>query len=88
MASNSEIGLTLKLISLALRDRWLEYNDKVASSKGYRPVWKVTTHRKEDGTEDVYVDDFQGLLVYQKEIDKLADRFLNAEPSISLPDIQ
>lgn len=69
--TDRELGLVLQLISDSILDTWMTLNNKVVSSKGNRPVWKITT------TEDEkhYVDELQGLLAQAKRLKKLAEEF-------------
>ena len=68
--TEKEIGLVLQLIADATLEIWMTLNSKIVSSKGNRPVWKIT---EEDNRE--YVDELQGLLAQSKRLERLAKEF-------------
>ena len=79
---NKEIGLVLQLIAHNAQDQWFAINSKVASSKGYRPVWKIT-EIGEGEAKQLLVDEFQPLLAHCKMLENLAKNFLGQNENVT-----
>lgn len=69
--TDRETGLVLQLIADSMLDTWATLNAKIVSSKGNRPVWKIT----EVEGRGALVDELQGMLAQSKQLERLAKEF-------------
>lgn len=66
--------LTLRLIAERLNDQFLLLNGKIVSSKGNRPVWKISDIADRDGQiVEHIVDDLQALRIMVEQLRQCAN---------------